>query len=139
MSPEEIQVVSTEVRKVRELTNTLHVHAHDGYSVNIRGDVPTDGYMVGGEVDSLVLTEDDLFPMRDTDTWLVKHLDLLDNPVYFAGVWTDADTGKVYVDISRKVDDLYTALAIAESRGELAIWDVVNGKEIRTELEPATA
>jgi hypothetical protein len=122
--------------EITTITNTLFTHETDGYSVNLRGDTPFEGYMVGGEVAALVLTTDDqsLFPMTYTDRWLEKNKALLNNPEFYAGIWTDHDTGKVYVDISRNVTDLYTALAIAESRGELAIWDVTNGKEIRTEV-----
>lgn len=117
-----------------EITNILMEHLEDGYSVNISGEVPADGYMVGGEVPSLVIDEEKNYqPYLSTDAWLVNHWDLLNKPGYFAGIWKDSDTGLIYVDISRNVTDLYAALAIADARGELAIWDVASSKEVRTE------
>lgn len=46
------------------------------------------------------------------------------------GVWTDSD-GSVYVDYVEHVDTLSAALSKARERGELAIWDMRNGVEIR--------
>lgn len=116
------------------ITDILMGHSEDGYSVSVTGETPTDGYMVGGEVASLVIDESKNFqPFLTTDKWLEGCWDLLNKPGYFAGIWTDSESGLVYVDISRNVADLYSALAIAASRGELAIWDVASAKEVRTE------
>jgi hypothetical protein len=115
-----------------QITNVLMEHRHTGYSVSVGGFQPVSGYMVGGEVESLVLPAEGSHYLS-TDDWLIAHWDLLSKPGYFAGVWTDSESGDVYVDISRNVDDLYTALAIAAARKELAIWDVANSVEIRTE------
>jgi hypothetical protein len=47
------------------------------------------------------------------------------------GVWTDTDTGKVWVDRVQFFDKLEPALFIAEQFNQLAIWDNANQKEIR--------
>jgi len=47
------------------------------------------------------------------------------------GVWTDTDTGKVWVDTTWYFDNLDTALIFAERWQQLAIWDNANNKEIR--------
>lgn len=47
------------------------------------------------------------------------------------GVWTDAD-GSVYFDRVEVIEDRETALAVAQLRDELAIWDVARGAEILT-------
>lgn len=47
------------------------------------------------------------------------------------GVWTDTDTGKVWVDKSRYFDNLDTALFWAKQWGQIAIWDNANGVEVR--------
>ena len=121
--------------RIDEITDTLLVNREEGLSININGEQPKDGYMVGGEVPNFVIScPFELSALDGVDAFLSLHEALLSRPEYFAGVWTDSDTGLVYVDISRKVDDLYTALAIAESRGELAVWDVAENKEIRTEV-----
>lgn len=120
--------------RIDEITNILIEESDSGYSINLTGEQPTDGYMVGGEVESLIIKDDEPRRYTTIDAWLVNHIDLLHTRGYFAGVWKDTDTDLIYIDISRNVDDLYTALAMAEARGELAIWDVANGKEIRTEV-----
>lgn len=118
----------------QEITDILFSHENEGYSVNVHGEAPVDGYMVGGEVPSLILPLDAWKPMHNTDEWLTEHWVLLNGePGLYAGIWTDPETGKTYIDISRNVADLYTALAIADARGELAIWDVASAKEVRTE------
>lgn len=118
------------------ITDILFSHEDEGYSVNVQGETPTDGYMVGGEVASLILKADEPKPMTATDAWLAEHEFTLSLPGYYAGIWKDSETGLTYVDISRNVADLYTALAIATARGELAIWDVASEREVRTENEP---
>jgi len=45
------------------------------------------------------------------------------------GVWTD-DNGKEWVDESHLVEDLPTALALAEAWEQIAIYDCQNGKVI---------
>jgi hypothetical protein len=47
------------------------------------------------------------------------------------GVWTDTDTGKVWLDKSRYFDNLDTALFWAKQWNQIAIWDNANQKEIR--------
>lgn len=121
--------------RIDEITDVLLAHRDEGLSINIDGESPKDGYMVGGEVTSFVIScPFELSALDGVDAFLRLNEALLDQPAYYAGVWTDSDTGLIYVDISRKVDDLYTALALADSRNELAVWDVVNGKEVRTEV-----
>lgn len=45
------------------------------------------------------------------------------------GVWVD--DGVVYVDLSDAIMGRGLALALAERRGELAIWDNLRGEEVR--------
>lgn len=47
------------------------------------------------------------------------------------GRWTDESDGFVYWDEVEVIDNLLDAGNIARSRGELAIWDNLNNKEIR--------
>lgn len=115
-----------------EITNILMKNVVWGHRVNVTGETPTDGYMVGGEVASLVIDESKNFqPFLTTDKWLEGHWELLSKPGYYASIHTENDL--IYVDISRNVADLYSALAIASARGELAIWDVASAKEVHTE------
>lgn len=47
------------------------------------------------------------------------------------GSWRDRATGRLWIDYGTRHADLDTALAIAHERGEIAIWDTVENKEIR--------
>lgn len=51
---------------------------------------------------------------------------------HFAGYWVD--NGQVHIDINRSFDTLGEAMAVAMERGELAIFDTLEGEEIRTGL-----
>jgi hypothetical protein len=46
------------------------------------------------------------------------------------GVWTDPETGKVWLDRVVRLSDLTKALALGKLFSQLAIYDVINKKEI---------
>jgi hypothetical protein len=47
------------------------------------------------------------------------------------GFWLDRNTGTLYVDDVRNVETLSNAMNLGATNGELAIWDVSMGREIR--------
>jgi len=47
------------------------------------------------------------------------------------GVWTDTESGKVYVDFVEHVIGREDAIKRAREREEIAIWDLFNEREIR--------
>jgi hypothetical protein len=47
------------------------------------------------------------------------------------GTWVDTETGVAYVDQVQLFSDKRTALGVAASRNELAIWDGLEGAEVR--------
>lgn len=57
----------------------------------------------------------------------------LNNPNFkqgqLLGTWTDK--GKLYIDKTEHIKDLDEAIGRAKARGEIAIWDIKNKKEIR--------
>ncbi len=65
--------------------------------------------------------------------WVAESETSLDNiqSGEIIGVWTDNDTGKVWLDKSRYFDKLDTALFWAKQWNQLAIWDNTYQKEIR--------
>ena len=44
----------------------------------------------------------------------------------YLGVWTDPETGKTWYDKSMFVSDLATALVLAKTYNQIAIWDNAN-------------
>lgn len=98
-----------------------------GYSVDIHGEIPKDGYMVGGLVPALIVSEETI-TVSDVEEFVIFHWLRLHNANTYLGVWTYE--GQVYVDISRKIDVLAEAKRIARNRNEIAIYDVANELEV---------
>lgn len=51
----------------------------------------------------------------------------------YLGTWVH--DGKVYIDLSEWVEGKAEAVALAQSRGELAIWDCYAGNEVSTGVD----
>lgn len=88
--------------------------------------IPT-GFAVGGVCNGMTcllskITEDGFTLF--TNRWLETIGD-----AKYVGAWADGDV--CYIDATEIVLDLDKALSIANSRGELAIWDFANAREIR--------
>lgn len=100
--------------------------------------VPDHGYMVGGIVDSLIF---DANLLSDSDheelvrnmigQWVDKHFNIAADPSTFLGGWIDKETGQMFVDLSEHFTNEHQALQVARTYGELAIWDIDKGEEIR--------
>lgn len=60
-------------------------------------------------------------------------LDLAADPltIYGAGAWRDSETGTVYLDTVATFETLREAIDFARERGEIAIFDLIAGDEIR--------
>lgn len=95
------------------------------------GPAPVSGYMVGGVATELVIEPEDDNAERyaKLSHWVGnvtrKH------PDHYVGFWRDSATGKVHVDVSERVTLRSYALELAESRNEIAVWDLDNSEEIR--------
>lgn len=96
--------------------------------------VPTDGYMV-----SIYPESGAVFNSLD-DVKLGTLFDYIDerskewkaNENVHIGGWLDDSDGKVYLDLSLRVDDEKTAHELSTKYGQLAFYDVKNGKVITT-------
>lgn len=97
----------------------------DGFTIGIAGNVPNRGCAVA-IADSLIIES------VDVDA-IAEYVESHDSGPYW-GIWKDSETGLVYVDTC-KVVDRWEAIAIAKSRGEIAVWDFELG-EIRISDSP---
>ena len=92
-----------------------------------RGDLklPLTGYYIGGEGAPLVYDS-----VTDVDRgeigWWLGH-----SPADYVGVWVDTDDGKVYFDGVTHMYNLGPAMDLGAIRGEKAIWEIHNNKEVR--------
>jgi hypothetical protein len=78
---------------------------------------------VKGEIDVLTLA-----------TYAADNRDLLSSAPKVFGAWLDTETGVTYLDVVTVFDSKELALDLAVQHGELAIFDLANGQEIRTGL-----
>ena len=65
--------------------------------------------------------------------WVAVHqFDTLDDVSTgdYVGVWTNPESGVMYLDRSVWVADLDTAIALGKQQGQLAIWDIANETEV---------
>lgn len=89
--------------------------------------LPESGYYVGGKVPSLVFNGISRVDRGEVGWWIGT------NPSRFYGVWVDSDTGKIYFDAVDHMKTERYALMAGRKRGEIAVWDIANGVEIRVD------
>ena len=81
-----------------------------------------------------------LFSPTQTGYWVAVHkYDSLDDTISgdYVGVWTNPESGVMYLDRSVWVSDLDNAIALGKAQGQLAIWDCANETEVwLTKLKP---
>ena len=89
------------------------------------------GYAVGGKSKVLTGKMDSL-----TFTKFKVKLSSLRHRGGLIGGWVDSKDNKYYLEATQYVSNKSTALSMANSRGEIAIWDFKNTCEIRlTEIK----
>lgn len=82
----------------------------------------------------LKLAKDNLVRIETTKGYWVAITEADLESVYtghLVGVWTDTNTGKVWVDVVEYRESLGDAVELAKQHNQLAIWDNANSKEIR--------
>lgn len=116
------------------LKNTL---LHKGYSVNINGNVPTEGYMVSLRgTEMRVKTEVSIAQMyTDLRDYVKSNMDKLFKDYIgayptFLGTWIE--DGIIYFDISENILGQNEAYRIAQLRSQISFYDVVNDKVLST-------
>ena len=98
-----------------------------GCSLNLSNEAPVTGYMVSlkGYEARVPLLD---FNSGHVDQFIRNNLKLLYNRKCFIGTWIESDI--VFIDISMNLQNKRASLAFAQDNGQIAIWDVLNKKEI---------
>lgn len=113
---------------MRVLNKTIAaIQNQGGVSIDLNGNTPKSGYMVALEGHEVKCQVKDLRVVLADYMATRKHL--LRNPNLFLGGWVDDDT--VYLDISEQHHDLKEARLLGRIRKQIAIYDVLSGKEVR--------
>lgn len=113
----------------QQLTQLIsaNIYAKQGFSVNIKGQSPTEGYMAGFKCGELVKpTESILF--EDVEKWVEENYSTLEDANLYAGGWVDGEL--YYLEISRNILLEQASKDFARKTQQIAIWDVVAGKGI---------
>lgn len=102
-----------------------------GVTLSLRGEeAPTTGY--GVAVAGLGLHVEAGTPLRTAvSDFISGRSSGLMLAGRFLGAWVDEADGSTYLDVTRVIADLDTALDLARATGEIAVWDFANGVEIR--------
>ena len=58
--------------------------------------------------------------------------DAFSNPENKFGAWHDPESGEVWLDVSRVVQDRNTAVELGKKHNQIAIWDIGAGEEVST-------
>lgn len=103
---------------------TLDLHsssfAKEGFAVSVN---PERTRTVSGTADTTTLV-----------TYINDNWDLLSTEGKVFGGWVDTESGTTYLDVVTLFDSKEQALDLAVQHGELAIYDLGSGQEIRTGL-----
>jgi hypothetical protein len=94
------------------------------------------GYVVGGKRKSLVMRlphdKGIIAATERAAEWLDKGMQVL-----YYGSWVDGDI--LYIDAVDIIQSRATAVHVGKLRGEEAIWDLAEGKEVRLEEQEEEA
>lgn len=115
-----------------ELAAQLRNMAVDGADGTISAadePLPRSGYFVGGKIPSLVFDNVTQIDRGELAYWIG-----VNTPMPFYGVWVDTDTGKIYFDGVNHESSPIVAGDLGRARGELAIWDIEAGSEVRLDV-----
>jgi hypothetical protein len=105
-----------------------------GYTVNLAGDVPGTGIMMGkyANVDprNVVIPKTRVMTLADLKDFAYTNRKALEDPENYIGTWRDAD-GTVYVDVSKRfeADQIRKATKFGERTQQKAGFDIGEGAE----------
>lgn len=87
--------------------------------------LPSSGYWVGGGGQELIY--DSLVTLRGSEVRAF----VAACPTDYVGWWVDSETGRIHLDWVDWTGSRTGAHWLGRQRGEIAIWDIANAKEIR--------
>lgn len=99
---------------------------NEGGTVPAYGEgLPREGYWVGGKYPSLVFDSVADLDRGEIAWWIGNHR------ARWYGVWADETDGKIYFDAVTHMNFLHMATGLGKIRGEISIWDIARGEEVR--------
>lgn len=78
-----------------------------------------------------IIIDLNLFDEGTVYEYIHENIELLRDKRNSLGTWIDTENNKVYLDISRTISDFDDAIQCAKANSQLAIFDLLELKEIR--------
>lgn len=111
-----------------KLTDAESVGGGTFHAANLT--TPTEGFAVAIPDAELVVSGN--APRSIVRAWLDSVArPCLSKAAQFVGCWKDSTTNKLYLDVVAVVQDADEAIRLAQQYGQLAIFDLLNKREIR--------
>ncbi len=105
--------------------------ANGGATWDIRGNKPVkEGFAVGAHPDRTEIISGREVTQDDVRRYIERNYDLLTKQNKYVSTWVDPQSGATYLDVAT-VLDRKGAVELARRNGELAIFDIGAGREIR--------
>lgn len=99
----------------------------NGGATEWHGETKTTGYLCGIPGHGMKSRNADNATVKELAAWAAMH----EHAGHAIGSWQDEATNILYFDVSDWHETLADALDAARERGELAVWDIANGAEVR--------
>lgn len=99
----------------------------------VTGRVPVKGYAVAAPGVGVHWADPSDGPdatLARAQKWVERRWRVLSAPDTYAGSWVDSRTGDLWLDVVTLHQDRTVALRVAQSRHEIAIFDLATGTEI---------
>ena len=120
----------TKTELARTLANSLYQKCSEGVLYNTKFETPKWGYMVAHRFGPVFNNATDVDTER-VARFVADNMLPMDFPLHYFGVWTEKETGRIYFNLFEQFANQDKAEEAARERNQIAIWDVVNKKEIR--------
>ncbi|MBX4188106.1 MAG: hypothetical protein KW793_03150, partial [Candidatus Doudnabacteria bacterium] len=95
-----------------------------GVTVKLNGDMPVSGYVFSPYKNVETVIPKEKFSVKDVDAFIDKHFNLLNQEEHHLGIWID--DGKVYIDVSKVIDDEQRAVEESLHANQIGLFDLQN-------------
>lgn len=120
------------VQSLRQVRATLV--ANGGFTLDTTtGLGPLTGYALSVNPELTVILPGGWPTVGDLLGFVLDNDDILDHPDKYFGAWVDTETNQLYLDVVTVFQELEDALRHAKASGEIAIYDLFTGTEIRVD------
>ena len=107
----------------------------EGFTINLKCESPTTGYALAITKKSKEFKLPRINTLEQASYFLQMYMQNNIVPLFngaYLGAWYNSEQDRMILDLSEVVESEAEALKLANERGQTAIWDIKNNKEILT-------